>query len=145
MTDKSTEKPRFQPGEIVDITIKGARVEEPTDDQGNLEFTYSGDEGLVSFEGVVVPLADAVTVERVAPAEWPPRPGDLWRDRDGDAWYALLVDDDDMADEPYVILRPSRSSKDPGLHFQGDNERIITWHGPLTLAHREPEQDGGES
>lgn len=32
---------------------------------------------------------EAVTVARLAPVQWPPRPGDLWRDRTGEPWFAL--------------------------------------------------------
>ena len=129
MTDKPTDRTRFEPGEIVDITIKGARVEEPTDDQGNLEFTYSGDEGLVSFEGVVVPLADAVTVKRVAPPEWPPQIDDLWRDRLGILWFGTRDGSNTVA----------LSNSNGTAHVP---EYLTEAYGPLTLVHREG-QDGG--
>lgn len=79
----------FHPGELVDITIRRARVvrvsgslltaayETPVD-QAELPLTVQVG---VSMD------ADAVTVERVAPAEWPPRPGDLWRDSGGRRWF----------------------------------------------------------
>lgn len=117
----------FQPGEIVNITIKGARIEEPTDEVGNLEYTYPA--GLSRFEGVVVPLAESVTVERVAPAGWPPQPGDLWKDRDGTLWFAV----EDKGHQQVGLMCDSSQVWNP-------NEVGANW-SPLTLVHRE----GGES
>jgi len=31
------------------------------------------------------------TWERVAPVEWPPQPGDLWRDRHGEPWFIYVT------------------------------------------------------
>ncbi|WUI02071.1 hypothetical protein OHR68_09775 [Spirillospora sp. NBC_00431] len=127
----------IQPGEYGDITIKDARISTAHESTGVLHAkTQAG--GFLTFK----PDDPQVTFERVAPAEWPPRPGDLWRDRDGDTWHSVLVDDDDTADEAYVILRPGRSSKHHGTAELHD---IVQWHGPLTLVHREDEQDGSAS
>jgi len=91
----------FKPGDIVDITIEGARVR-----------AIRGED----------------TVERVAPAEWPPRPGDVWLDAGGRAWTAL------------------RGRMFPVTSTRGESaDAALAIYGPLTLVHREDEQDGGAS
>jgi hypothetical protein len=67
------------------------------------------------------------------PAEWPPQPGDLWRDsyprgghlpRPAELWFAT-------------------SDTDKGVQFVGltghkdDPDRVRHAYGPLTLVHRE--------
>lgn len=114
---------RYQHGEIVDITIRGARVVRYDDDTvtiryGRVPVVYG------------VQLGDDVTVERVAPAEWPPRPGDLWRDRDGALWFVAGTDRRGMR-----MYATSGDSADP--------DHVNRRYGPITLVHREP-QDGGD-
>src|SRR5690606_14221389 len=83
----------FKPGDIVDITIEGARVrairgEDIVDPSYETEGCVAS-VALTESVTVEVALTESVTIERVAPAEWPPRPGDLWRDRDGLPWFAV--------------------------------------------------------
>lgn len=121
----------FKPGEIVDITIKGAQVDEvgrnglhvvmPNGTTAHIE--------LSNYEGI--------TIERVAPAEWPPRPGDLWRDQHGAVWFAAdLVDD---GGDPAIYMLASREDRQVAPDYCNET------YGPLTLVHREDEQDGGRS
>lgn len=70
----------YQPGELLDVVIKGARVMaagDPADDRtlrlGSTRITL---------------LGSTISSERIAPAEWPPAAGDVWADRDGDRWFA---------------------------------------------------------
>lgn len=63
----------LQPGEVVDITIKGARIAAITDTHLYAE-SGNGETVRVSHS------MSGVSVERVAPAEWPPQPGDVWRE-----------------------------------------------------------------
>lgn len=117
-------------GDVVDIAIKGVRMGERSPIRVTIE-----DES-----GELWALPPQAAIKRVAPAEWPPRTGDLWRDRDGDLWLGMLVDDDDDANEPYVVLRAARSSK--SLELVGnDNGDVLSWHGPLILVHREEGSD----
>lgn len=136
----------YVPGEIIDITIKGARVVEVCrhgDGNGDdLRFTYEAKDGHASHSAV---WADApgVTVERVAPAEWPPQPADLWRDREGDLWFAARhwPDCDDRQDSRganaygwRVVLVPLE------LGEQGSPcrpEDVLQPSGPFTLVRRE--------
>lgn len=124
----------FQVGEVVDVTIKGVRVDAVHTD-GTPDIIAEDSAGLAT----VWALPPQAAVERVAPAEWPPQPGDLWRDQDGDLWYGLLVDDDDTEDESYIVLRPGRTSKHPS-YVNSDNDGVRRTYGPLTLVRRE----GGE-
>jgi hypothetical protein len=125
----------FKPGDRVDITIKGARVRLVREHLSMLgenvadQLSYETDGGFVAS----VVLTEDVTVERVAPAEWPPRPGDLWRDKDGAIWFA--------------VAHPHHS----GPHLRGHDDGIAPAdfiaenYGPLTLVRREDEQDGDQS
>lgn len=122
----------FQIDEIVDITIVGARVVNtfPTsymgDDTGTVLAFRTCDH--LSCKAGTVNIGDpGVTVERLTPVEWPPRNGDVWRDRTGDLWFA--VDDGELTHSGYVAEA---------------SEHIAETFGPLTLVYREdqpnPEQ-----
>lgn len=69
--------------EIVNATITGARV------QGFVSEMYGTDAVVLSVGGSTVrlPLCDEVSIEHVAPAEWPPRANDLWRHTNGTFWF----------------------------------------------------------
>lgn len=88
MTDTSTNDQgrRFVPGELVDVTIRGARVvAEPAGiipDPSSLHVELGP-----GWHWIVDTQRAEVT--RRAPVEWPPQPADVWRDKDGDAWVAL--------------------------------------------------------
>jgi hypothetical protein len=112
----------YRPGELVDITIRGARVRE-LDSLNYLSATY--DQGTLSIR----PGANDVTVTRVAPPEWPPRPGDVWVDRDDDVWIGV-----DAERLGYL-----------GTAIPEDADLVLRNNGPLRLVHRKPEPDGGES
>lgn len=120
----------FQVGEIVDITIKGARFVS----------TYEHFTRWQDGDGVVFSVTGQALITRVAPADWPPQLGDLWRDREGDLWFGFPGFERDGG--PYVNLR---SSRDKSLDGWGAEvaHYVIAKFGPLTLVHRE-KQDGGE-
>lgn len=119
----------FQPGEVVDVTIKGARVTDwhPQIDELTVEYDGDANSETTTFEL----SSDQVTVERVAPAEWPPRPGDLWHDRNRCPWFAADIHDPAETDEENIVLVPvfelAGFAPDP----------VIQKYGPLTLVHRE--------
>ncbi|MGH3379525.1 MAG: hypothetical protein ACRDP6_32800 [Actinoallomurus sp.] len=118
----------LRPGELVDVTIKGVRVDAVHPD-GTPDIIADDSDGLAT----VWVLPPQAAIERVAPAEWPPQPGDLWRDRDGDLWFGLLDDNDE---ELLTVLSPGRTSKHPAFIDSG-NDTIQRDHGPLALVHRE--------
>jgi hypothetical protein len=75
--------PTFKVGELVDIRIKGARYAAEHGDNSGFDLVGEPDR-------IWLPLSDAsITVDRVAPAEWPPRAGDIWADRNGKEWFAV--------------------------------------------------------
>lgn len=132
----------FQPGEVVDITIKGARVLNH-DTHGVLVFRYASD-GEQSSARLIYPDAEGVTVERVAPAEWPPQPGDLWRGPKLDdpygpdpiIWFARRDRNIDGGDDKLELV-----PADGDLSYVStDPESVRRDFGPLALVRREAEQ-----
>lgn len=125
----------FRVGELVDVTIRDARVERVHDDGLRLDVGGAG----INIP-VVLPSASAsITTERVAPADWPPITGDLWRDEQSSLWFiqnaesssgfnlravpAFLGADDDTALTPAELLAAC---------------------GPLVLVHREAGPEVGQ-
>jgi hypothetical protein len=78
---------RFEPGELVNIRIDRARF--IGEDNGHREFSVPNPGG----DAYALYLARGVnvTVERVAPKEWPPQPGDVWADGQGNRLFATQV------------------------------------------------------
>lgn len=139
----------FRDGEIVDVAIKGARVVNsyPTrrdhEDTGLVLVVQLTDDtgALADGRSVAVNLkSPGVSVTRVAPAEWPPQVGDLWRDRDGDLWFGCVYYD--IHNDTHVTLSPARA-KHTQAWGEGGAEAARQEYGPLTLVHRE-QQAGGE-
>jgi hypothetical protein len=122
MNDKVT----HQVGDIVDITIRGAIVRYQSEDGGDLEFEYRSELGVC--EARVALDSDAVTVERGWPAEWPPRPGDVWQEVDGALWFAQSLGGSQMVLVPAVV-RGETSAALPAY--------VQETFGPLTLVRRE--------
>lgn len=73
----------YAPGELVNVHINNVRYVGQTVSD-DLMYRLKDTSG-IDFH---VPAAVAV-IERVAPKEWPPQPGDKWEDRDGDPWFAI--------------------------------------------------------
>ncbi|MGI5162779.1 hypothetical protein ACQEU3_47235 [Spirillospora sp. CA-253888] len=112
----------FQPDEVVDVVVKGVR--------------YAGQDprGAVTIldeRGDAFDMPPQAAITRVAPAAWPPVPGDLWRDRNGSLWFALL-------DEREVRLVPHQ----PTRFAWFEPSAVLTQAGPLSLVRREDKQDG---
>lgn len=119
MPDKKTPDP-FQPGEIVDITIKGVRV---------VNEYPSGALKIAAENGDVFDMPPQAAITRANPVGWPPRKNDVWRDRFGE----LLIGAVYAAEGP--LLRSVDGSNYDEVYALGN---LI----PLSLIHRE-EQDGG--
>lgn len=138
-------------GDIVDVTLKGVRVThvEPARD-GFSATVYvaiprpdGGDYNTIAL-CALSPALTVTTVERAAPADWPPRPGDLWRDGDLDLWFATTAHvyqhgpEGDFPAVPVVEL----------VHAGGGPSRkpdeVNRECGPLELVHRE-QADGPEA
>lgn len=110
----------YQVGELVDITINGARVEDDGTDARCLAVVIPGDIGTID-----IPLGPAVTVTRVAPPEWPPQTGDVWASTDDTEFMATL------ADVGRVVLRHAAD----GASWDHP-ENVLRAYGPMTLVRR---------
>lgn len=119
----------FQPGDIVRITID-ARVAQPRAGQSENDLTIQYRAELGMYEGTIAIDSEAVKVERTAPPDWPPRPGDLWRDRHGTTWFAFYG-----IDAREVFMVPADPVSGPLSTPQPDV--VLSKVGPLTLVHRE--------
>lgn len=126
----------FQPGELVDIAIKGVRVD-AVHANGTPDIIAEDSEGLAT----VWALPPQAKVERVAPAEWPPRAGDLWRRNDtDDLYFAADVHDDAETIELEIVMICAYD--DHRLEPDAFRSRCA---GDMTLVYREEQQDGGAS
>lgn len=125
--------PDFKPGELVDVTIKGVRIHEANTDGAVM--IIAEDRNGVAARYAMPPQAG---VERVAPAEWPPRPGDKWRDRHGSAWFAFYgLEAREVFMIPADPVRGPLATPTPAT--------VLGKLSPLTLVHREDDQNGGPS
>lgn len=144
--DTPDRKPPFEAGEVVDITIKGARVRSVVATEEGflfLDFTH----GDINSTTQVYMGDSGVSVERVAPADWPPQPGDLWRDGSGrlhfGAAYAPDYDDTDDSEgincdgwRVVLLSQDHDESCRPGSSmFRPEN--VNQQHGPLVRVYRE--------
>jgi hypothetical protein len=87
--------------------------------------------------------AAGVTVERMAPAEWPPLVGDLWRDSQDDLWFAFSNWTGGSGYRLAMMPQNPTSTFMPVLP-----ERFLMEMGPAVLVHREPQPvdtEGGAS
>lgn len=132
----------FQPNEIVDVVIKGVRVAEESP---------VGLVTIVDEHGGHFAMPPQAAIERVAPAEWPPRPGDIWAGPQNERWFALKYygDFDDPKDFKgcnsdgwRVVLMPMQIG--PYGNSEKEPDDALRTRGPLTLVHREDEQADGE-
>lgn len=120
----------FTVGELVDITVKGARVTNtyPVSRLNNdryqmLVADYSEGEA----RSIAVNLnASAVSVTRAAPPNWPPLVGDIWADQDDDEWIVTAPHDDGPV--RLSLIDADRSS------FRTPDEMDDLW--PLRLVRR---------
>jgi hypothetical protein len=120
----------FQPGEIVDITIKGVRVEWVNSTDMNVWATdeVDTDTGVNLGERITIShVAPNITVTRVAPVDWPPRVDDLWRDSLGNVWFATAA----RQGRPMLTNRHGTSS---------DANQVNQAYGLMVLVHREESQ-----
>lgn len=155
-----SESQTFALGELVDITVRGVRV------VNSYPETRLTEDGPATRSMLVVRHADhqgqsiavdvtnpSVTVERVAPADWPPQPGDAWhvwrRYSDGsdatrETWLASVERDRDWrpGDEmPPIVLIPARRPNMAGGYIYPEDLLRI---GQPSLAYRdERDQSGG--
>jgi acetyl-CoA acetyltransferase len=127
----------FRNAELVTVTIAVAEVVRVETDEGERYLCVQTTEGVQ----IMVPLdSKAVTVQRLAPPEWPPQVGDLWRDKHGDLWFAYIqpLTSDSAPDR--IFMRTAT-----GGRWSDGYDGQIADNGPWTLVHREPATSGGET
>ena len=127
----------FKTGELIDVTMRSLRIDS-IDDVGIAQCSLPGHNWRTTIN---LRVAD-IEIERVAPEEWPPRHGDLWRDTNGALWAGMQITtaDDDIADESYVVLVPLVAS----MRARGTHpESVLQGYGPVALIHRQPSTEGG--
>lgn len=119
----------YQPGDRVRVTVEGV-VDEIYGDRKQLTtIVYASSE--TEATGVTfVNTGPGVAFERLAPAEWPPQAGDVWRDRDGDRW--LAVPDENGSGK--IMLADDHGAEPPRFVYKR--------YAPLTLVHREQQAAG---
>lgn len=127
MTDT---QPTFAHGDIVNVTISGARVVGFPSDVLCTEYDLASPwmDDAKTFKNNLVLNAPGLTVERVAPAEWPPRPGDLWRDNHGALWFAS---------ESQPDAGDLRMHTATGTRWSVGHDGQLEDNGPWTLVYRE--------
>ena len=112
----------IQPGDFVNVTIRGVRVVEQ-DEHGCVTVRADAHDGGPAHW----PMPPQAAVERIAPALWPPCQGDLWRDGRQRLWLAV-----EGTDEKLVMV-----CADGGATRQPD-ELLMT--GSVQLVHSEPDR-----
>lgn len=114
----------YQPGDLVDITIRGARITKVRDEA--IEVDYGE-----HWSAAVSVLADAVSIERAQPANWPPMVGDLWAGgRDGEPIRLVGIHGTVPIGEPAAAL-----ISDGGCEY--DIDEAAGLFGPLRLLYRD--------
>lgn len=131
-------EPQFKPGDRVRVTIEGTVYTSPAGSAGELYFTYRVDTTDVCLR--VHSKSSAVEVEHRAPAEWPPQPGDLWRDKHGDLWFFYI--DPSAFGSRSIIGRTAKG----GRWSEEDraSEGQLQANAPWSLVHRDPAEDDDE-
>lgn len=116
------------PGVIVNVTIRGVRYVGHPSDRLNKIADEHGD---------TYPLPPQAKIERVAPAHWPPRVGDVWGGYGDVVWFArrhdeapgvLLMDARDLEPETGSITPEEfleNNGAVPKLLFRPDTE--VSW------------------
>jgi hypothetical protein len=118
----------FQAGEIVNVTIKGVRYVGADEGIGY---------GIETPDGSGYSMPWSAILERAAPAEWPPQPGDVWADRNDGEWFARQY-----SSGTGILLIGAEGG------LADDADKVRTEFGPLALVRRRgrtPRPDGGKT
>lgn len=126
-------------GDLVDVVIKGVRVHEQDTDGCVTVLAEARDGGPGNW-----PMPPQAVIERVASTEWPPRPGDVWHGRSEmhprrPIVFLCRLDrevDGDRGDELQLVPAVGDLS-----YVNTRADQVLKDFSPLTLVHREDEQD----
>lgn len=122
----------YRPGEYVDVTIHGARVRGQADTSPSPN-TLTALIELPGTSGLAVELPigtaiDTISIQRVPPAQWPPQPGDLWRDARGHLWCCLT--------DGHGAVRLCPILPQPQDNPAAAPDQLLAEAGPLSLDYR---------
>ncbi|WFF07221.1 hypothetical protein O7622_01070 [Micromonospora sp. WMMD1076] len=138
------ERPTFRVGDVVEVTIRRAVVT-AAPAAGWMQVRV-GD----IVHALPYPAGDQpVAVNRLAPAEWPPEAGDLWRDRDGGLWFGVVKaarygDNGGIVQSARLVMSPARETRQIYREQSSSPEDLLAFYGPLGLVHREPRPDDSD-
>lgn len=126
----------FQLGEVVEVHIDLARVAhlygEPGTDLSSIGLRMENPNAESSVT-LVVPVGwPGVTINRTAPAEWPPAPGDVWQDSGGDWWFLQQFVDRDSGETLHQLVCEN-AKKRVGVD---DHDYTAQSYGPMQLVLR---------
>lgn len=116
---------------IVEGTVQVAYADRRAD-YGTVTITYPTEHEQAA-RLTVYENAEAVRIEHIAPAAWPPRPGDLWRDRDGELWFFHAH----ANDKKQIIGRTADGLRWYSADKSSDFGGLIDTNSPWTLVRRE--------
>jgi hypothetical protein len=122
MNGKPTAIDVYRRDELLDATISGARVVSVDPTTIRVALQVGETTRYVDLPRGTMQIA----ISRVAPAEWPPMPGDLWRDRVGSLWFCRLNGGIEMTPADVALTAWIRPDD-------------LLRRSPLTLVYREPE------
>lgn len=115
----------YQPGEIISVSLESLRVIEADERQITVEV---GADTRLS-----IPRYALMKIERIAPADGSPQPGDVWLDRNGFCWHAVQVG---WGETSEIRLISATGGGDTC-----EVSQVLNRYGPLTLAYRHERAD----
>lgn len=122
IVQQATDSRRFTPGELVKIRIDRARIE-PGEDADRVPVSVGG------WRITIDVRTPGVTIERVAPKEWPPQASDVWHDHGDHAWFGRVETDENDNSYPMLVnVQTGRST------YAND---VLASYGPMRLAYRD--------
>ncbi|GII63582.1 hypothetical protein Skr01_36670 [Sphaerisporangium krabiense] len=125
----------YRPGERLRITLE-TTVYHVAD--GVLHVAHDNDQAYSRCLPIPIDQPGA-TITRLAPAGGV-QAGDLWRDADGDLWFATLVDSDLDGDGTPLLMATVKTSKRAAYGYDIPEE-VHRRHVLVELVHREPVDD----
>ncbi|TDC25941.1 hypothetical protein E1211_30515 [Micromonospora sp. 15K316] len=132
----------LKPGEHVNITIENATIVEVSRHALAINLPGTEPNGVKGFI-TINPNREGVDVTRVAPAEWPPIQGDLWRDAYKTLWFVYRYESG-IGTSHRVETRMTSASENTHSGSMSP-DRLLSERGPVTLVHREyPDPDDVE-
>ncbi|MFI6909714.1 hypothetical protein ACIBKY_51225 [Nonomuraea sp. NPDC050394] len=136
-------EPLYRLGDVVTVT-RTCRIVY-IDPKDPARFGAASTEGCANMANVYFRTDDPNTGHQlVASVDWPPVPGDVWRDHNRKRWLAVDIDcpdceaNDRLCTDGYVALNAEFGARYPGNLKLAEAERR---YGPFTLELPSPRRD----